>query len=86
MKLEKTWQAELMPHAQAIADEARAIAPVYSGRYRRSIVAISSGFQVVVAAKDWKSHLVEWGSVNRPAKAVLRRAVAAAGYRLTGDT
>lgn len=68
----KAFQGEI---ARAAADEAKRLAPGEQDRY-------------VVAGEDWFGsnytfwHLVEFGSVNNPAYASLRRATGNIGLRL----
>jgi len=65
--------------------EAQRIAPVEhpgGGAYRDGIVVDEVGGVVRLDATDWKSHWVEWGSVNNPVFAPLRRGVRGAGFRL----
>ena len=69
--------AKLAPHARAVAEQARQLAPDETGAYRRSIQV--DGNRVLTT--DPFGHLVEWGSVHNPAYAPLRRAIRAAGLR-----
>jgi hypothetical protein len=77
-----TMQTALSAAAVVIAGEIRRAAPIGqgpdAGHYKRSIR--SKG--PVVYSTDPFAHLVEWGSVNNPAYAPLRRGVLAAGLRL----
>lgn len=71
--------------AKKAAEYARSIAPVgdktskytHPGAYRDGIigyVAISKGrMRARVAATDWKSHFIEYGTKKMPKDAVLRR-------------
>lgn len=68
---------------RAIAADARATAPVESGRYRDTIRSETrpgpdGTSQIVVVAGDgrdvWYAHIVEFGTAKTPARAVLRRA------------
>lgn len=69
--------------ARAAAGAARAIAPVgRTGDYQDSIDDREYGDEVVVESTDPFAHLVEFGSVNNPAYAPLRRGVRAAGLDL----
>ena len=82
----------LLESAEAIAKEGQRIAEAEayrSGDYMRGIgaaaVGLASGeLSGQVQAKDWKSNWVEFGTVNTPARAVLRRAAEALGYRPEG--
>lgn len=72
--------------AEAAASVAREIAPVDSGAYRDGIQA-QSGIRGNVAtarvnARDWKSHFIEFGTSQRAARAILRRACDAVGLKL----
>ncbi len=69
--------------AEEIATTARRIAPERSGNYRAGIVVRDgetertpevTGGTVIVAATNIASHIVEYGSVQQPARAPLRRA------------
>lgn len=53
-----------------------------SGQAHRSIRVDRQGDQVRVGSVDPFWHLIEWGSVNNPAYAPLRRGARAAGLRL----
>lgn len=73
-------------HAERAATQVRAVAPRgESGRYQRSIVVIDQGDTVAVASTDFAAHIVEWGSVNNPPYAPLRRGARAAGLDLKQD-
>lgn len=54
--------------------------------YAESFVIADDGENVTIGNTDFAAHLVEWGSVNNPAYAPLRRGVRAAGLRLAEDT
>lgn len=60
---------------------AKSFAPVRTGAYRDSIRVVIDSKGVRLDASDFKSHWVEWGSVNQPPSAPLRRGVRAAGLR-----
>jgi hypothetical protein len=47
-----------------------------------TIVVVQQGNRVAVLNTDYGGHLMEWGSVNNPPHAPLRRAVRAAGLSL----
>lgn len=77
----------LVGFGEAIAERARAIAPVGSedegdddpGSYRDGIeVQVRTGStgrkRVAVVATDWKSILIEYGSIHNPAFGTLRKA------------
>jgi len=61
----------------AVADQvvaaAEATAPERSGRYKRSLRAVSSGAEVRAESDDPAAHLIEFGSINNEAYAPLRR-------------
>lgn len=82
LKLQDDFQDALYEQANAVAAEAKAIAPVVTGYYQRSIWADKHPFQVTVGSHDPFGHMVEWGSINNPAYAPIRRGVLAAGLRL----
>jgi hypothetical protein len=76
------------------ARAAKAIAPVgtvthtlkggwvnEAGDYQRSIKVIERGNEVYLSAFDYKAHWIEFGSVNNPVSAPLRRGAQAAGLR-----
>ena len=72
-------------YAEAMAGVARAVvptvksaAPHVTGAYERSIRAVGNR----VETTDPFGHIVEWGSVNSPPYAPLRRGIHAAGLRL----
>lgn len=78
----------LLARAEAGAKAARSLAPVDTGAYREGIQA-EAGLEgptmmARINAYDYKSHWIEFGSLGRPAKAVLRRACDIVGLRLTG--
>lgn len=85
-------QLEASPTARAVVEgiaqqlvkpAVEAIAPRgKSGQYHESIVVVRDGDTVGVGSTDWAWHWVEFGSVNNPAYAPLRRGVRAAGLRL----
>lgn len=70
--------------AAAIKSSVEQVAPTgATGNYADSIEVneLPDG-SIVVATTDFAGHIVEWGSVNNPAYAPLRRGVRAAGARL----
>jgi hypothetical protein len=72
-------QAAMAAAAREISRQAAQLAPVGdTGRYKRSLKAKGP----VAYSDDPFAHLVEFGSVNNPAYAPLRRAVRASGLRL----
>lgn len=66
---------------QNARDAAKGFAPVRSGDYRDSIEVEIQGKDVVLVAKDFKAHWIEWGSIHNSPSAPLRRGVQAAGLR-----
>jgi len=73
--------------AQVAVDNARSLAPVYSGAYRDSLVTFErpgpGGTPVVGFGTDspiW--HLVEFGGPHNPPHRVLANAAMAIGYRV----
>ena len=72
-----------MKVAEAIAEIARANAPVESGDYAAGISAQKTKKGARVIAADYKSAWIEFGVPGRgiPAKFILRRAVDAAGLK-----
>lgn len=76
--------------ANLVASAARQLAPVRTGHYQRSIrtsVEVDAKGRPFgrVHADDIAAHIVEWGSVNNPAYAPLRRAAEALGLKLQAD-
>lgn len=72
-------QAAMAAAAREIAAQARRVAPVGdTGHYKRSLKTKGP----IAYTDDPFGHLVEFGSVNNPAYAPLRRATRAAGLRL----
>lgn len=78
-------QRVLLEAAQAIADEGRNAVPVGDdprrGHIRDRIRATQQHGDTRTEIDDPFGHLAEWGSVNNPAYAPLRRGVEAAGLR-----
>lgn len=72
--------------AEAIKRHAEHAAPRGSGRTARSFVVRTDGDTVQVGNTDPFFHLTEWGSINNPPYAPLRRGVKAAGLRLDENT
>ncbi|MES2867616.1 MAG: hypothetical protein V4703_12810 [Actinomycetota bacterium] len=63
--------------AAVLADMIRLLAPRKSGHYARRVVQLDNRVEL----RDIAWHIVEWGSVNSPAYAPVRRAVRAVGLR-----
>jgi len=81
LERELAYKRGLHEKAEEAARNAKAVAPVLTGAYRDSIQATEEGGEVFVVAKDWKANFIEFGTVNNPPKAPLRRGVQAAGLR-----
>ena len=88
-RIERTAAAEAAAYAIAsrvVRPAVEAVAPrgpgPRGGAYRGSITVVRENGLVAVISTDPFAHLVEWGSVNNPAYAPLRRGVRAAGLRL----
>lgn len=67
---------------QEIKRRASQLSPRNTGRTARSFVVVDEDGEIRVGNTDPFFHLTEWGSVNNPPYAPLRRAVTAAGLRL----
>lgn len=68
---------------QLVKPAVEAVAPHgQTGMYHRSIRVIRNGDTVGIGSIDPFAHLVEFGSINNPAYAPLRRGIRAAGLRL----
>ena len=67
---------------EAIKERASQLSPRGTGRTARSFVVVDEDGEIRVGNTDPFFHLTEWGSVNNPPYAPLRRAVTAAGLRL----
>ena len=74
-------RVELETAADRIVRAAKSAAPTNSGGYRDTIKTGADGGTVYVYTDDIAGHLIEWGSVNNPPYAPLRRGVRAAGFR-----
>ena len=68
---------------EAIKERASQLSPRGTGRTARSFVVVDEDGEIRVGNTDPFFHLTEWGSVNNPPYAPLRRGVTAAGLRLT---
>lgn len=82
MKVQQDFVDALADAGEEVASQAKAAAPVVTGYYKRSIWVDRGPFQVTVGSHDPFGHMVEWGSINNPAYAPIRRGVLAAGLRL----
>jgi hypothetical protein len=76
----------LVETAEAVADNAKTAMPRGMDERRGHIAdafeVVEDGDQVFVVNLDSFFHLAEWGSINNPVYAPLRRGVQAAGLRL----
>ena len=81
-RAEPEFRAGLMATANRVAYFARAAAPKRTLRYLRSIETFDTGVALGVTTTDPFGHLVEWGSVNNPPYAPIRRGAVAAGLEL----
>jgi hypothetical protein len=92
---EPGWEDEILrqPGVRALrgqtADDyarlAAVLGPHGSEHYARSVHARQDGEQTRVVTDDIAGHLIEWGSVNNPAYAPLRRAADALGLGVVED-
>jgi hypothetical protein len=78
IEAEARYKAEMHELAEKVAENARQLAPRDTGQYASSIIVQGS----IVATTAFAGHMVEWGSVNNPPYAPLRRACRAAGLRV----
>lgn len=73
----------LRPFAERVKAEAEHASPIgESGDYISFFVITETPTKLRVGNTDFAAHLVEWGSVNNPPYAPLRRGARAAGLRL----
>lgn len=69
--------------ASIIAANARLLAPIETGDYKRSIHVEKIKGDVAVVADDWKSNWMEFGTANgTPTYAPLRKGAELAGFRV----
>jgi hypothetical protein len=78
IRSQPSYDAGMKLRTRTVATAVRIAAPEATGYYRRRIRVIGHS----VVATDPFGHLVEYGSVNNPAYAPLRRGTLAAGLRL----
>lgn len=76
------YQAGMEEITRIVAVTVQDEAPDVTGYYKRHVAA--EGTQVVASDPFW--HLVEFGSVNNPPYAPLRRGVTAAGLRFVDES
>lgn len=72
----------MQPHAEAVLHETQALAPDETGDYKDSLEIVVEDGETYVVTRDFAGHMVEWGSINNPPYAPLRRGVRAAGLEL----
>lgn len=78
LKAQPTYPAFLRFVARYAAEAVQEVSPVHTGYYRRHV-----GYDgATITSSDPFAHLVEWGSVNNPPYAPMRRGILAAGLRL----
>jgi hypothetical protein len=84
LQAQPLYNAALERGANEAKKEAEAIAPQGESGYYAShfVVYKEENGSWVLGNTDFAAHWVEWGSVNNPAYAPLRRAVQAAGLHL----
>jgi hypothetical protein len=76
------FQALLEGKAGEVRSGAEAAAPVHTGHYKDRFYQSKLARGYRVGNTDFAAHIVEWGSVNNPPYAPLRRGVQAAGLHL----
>ena len=83
-KLERSPTIQTMKRREAnkVRRTAQALAPRGTEHYAKSLSVQEDGDQVAVVSTDIAAHLIEFGSVNNPVYAPLRRAAEAQGLRL----
>jgi hypothetical protein len=74
---EEKFQRGIRKRTKEIAEVVQAVSPRHTGYYKRHVKA--KGDRIVAGDPFW--HIVEFGSVNNPAYAPLRRGMRAAGIR-----
>lgn len=77
--------------ADAVRDVAKELAPVRTGAYQAGIQSRvvkdpKAGFSGQVEATHFTSHFIEFGTVNQPARAPLRRALEAVFGNQIGES
>jgi hypothetical protein len=80
IKEDEDYKKVVLGLGQVLAAEIKAVAP--RGETADYVDSIESDEDGSVGTTDPFGHLVEWGSVNNPAYAPIRRGVSAAGLRL----
>lgn len=79
-------QASMLREAEEIADAARGLAPVDQSDYIASLgtetAADERGVYARAISTDWKAGFIEFGTVDTPTFAPLRRGAEQAGHRV----
>lgn len=76
------YRAYLHDKAGDVIENAKRVAPVRTGKYRDGLKVIEQGGKVYASGTDFKSGWIEFGTVNTPVFAPLRKGARAAGLRL----
>lgn len=85
LKAQRSYVEGMAVVGRRVVHEAQRVAPVGETHdYVDSFAVVIVGSQVFVTNFDFAAHLVEWGSVNNPAYAPIRRGVRNAGLKLHG--
>lgn len=79
---DRAYMRTLVEAGEEAVKAAKTFAPVDTGAYRNGIKVVIRGKKVYVSATDWKSHWMEWGSINNSPSAPVRRGVRAVGLPL----
>ena len=82
IRAQDSYRAAMYDAAKEVATSVRRNTPRGSGAASRSIVITRDGNTYRVGSTDPFFHLIEFGSINNPAYAPLRRGVLTAGLRL----
>lgn len=85
VRLTRSYKPALVKAAEAAVLNAKLLAPKRTGAYAKGIKVKQVRGKVYVAATDFKSHWIEWGSVNNTPSAPVRRGVRAAGLKFRED-
>lgn len=83
LKRDLRYRAMLRDAGEKVKSRAKSLARAHemTGDYIESIDVTDSPDGVTVGTDDFAGHIIEWGSVNQPPQAPLRRGVRAAGLR-----
>ena len=83
LKATGDYRQGMLQVAQTLVEPIRRNSPPdNTGHYDRSVHTFNTGQHTGVAVDDVAAHIIEWGSVNNPPYASIRRGVRAAGLRL----